>query len=173
MGTPIDQSWKQTLSDLGANQREIDFLSSWDATGDDLVFYCRILYAQDRRGVREAYNRKRRASMRARRKADPSLRVRNAVSARMWAALKGRSDGKLSSRLGYSLQDLMQRLESKFADGMSWDNYGRWHVDHIKPCAKFDLTDPVQFSECWALSNLQPLWAEDNIKKGAKYASAS
>jgi hypothetical protein len=44
------------------------------------------------------------------------------------------------------------------------------HVDHKRPCAAFDQTDPVQFAECWALDNLQPLWASDNIKKGARYA---
>jgi hypothetical protein len=50
--------------------------------------------------------------------------------------------------------------------GMSWDSYGEWHVDHVRPCSLFDQRDAVQFAECWALSNLQPLWAEDNVRKG-------
>lgn len=101
-----------------------------------------------------------------------SERVRSATASRLWAAIKGRSDGKLFSRLGYSVDELMAHLEVKFLDGMSWKNYGKWHIDHIRPCASYDLTDPEQFAECWGLSNLQPLWARDNIRKGAKYASA-
>ena len=53
-----------------------------------------------------------------------------------------------------------------FVQEMSWDNYGKWHVYHVRPCSLFDQQDAVQFAECWALSNLQPLWAEDNVRKG-------
>lgn len=99
----------------------------------------------------------------------PSRRIRNATEARMWTALKGRSDGKLFSRLTYSLSDLVNHLETKFADGMSWENYGDWHIDHIKPCALFDQTKPEEFTECWNLKNLQPLWESENVRKGAFY----
>ncbi len=102
----------------------------------------------------------------------PAARIRNAISARLWAAIKGRSDGRLFSRLGYSPEDLMYHLEVRFEPGMTWENYGSWHVDHKKPCALFDLTDQDQFGKCWALDNLQPLWAADNIKKGATYAGS-
>lgn len=102
----------------------------------------------------------------------PSQKLRNSVSARMWAALKGRSDGALFSRLGYSLEDLCFHLERLFQTGMTWANYGKWHVDHRKPCALFDQRNPEHFTECWALTNLQPLWAGDNIRKGARYGEA-
>lgn len=54
---------------------------------------------------------------------------------------------------------------------MSWENYGfyGWHIDHIKPCSKFDLTDPKQQEQCFHYSNLQPLWAIENFKKSDKY----
>ena len=52
---------------------------------------------------------------------------------------------------------------------MTQKNYGEWHVDHIKPCASFDLTDPKQQEICFHYTNLQPLWAIDNIKKGSKF----
>ncbi|WOB24759.1 MULTISPECIES: hypothetical protein [Xanthomonas] len=97
----------------------------------------------------------------------PSNRIANAVRARLWAALKGRTDGALFSRLSYSADELVAHLENQFLPGMSWDNYGAWHVDHIQPCAAFDQQNPQQFASCWALSNLRPLWAADNIKKGA------
>lgn len=113
----------------------------------------------------------------ARRKAStsPSQRIRAAVSGRMWSALKAqgiKKDRKLFDALGYSMDDLVRHLEGKFSAGMTWENYGRWHVDHIKPCALFDLTDSNQFDQCWALSNLQPLWASENVRKGARYACA-
>ncbi|CAH1677995.1 conserved hypothetical protein [Hyphomicrobiales bacterium] len=109
---------------------------------------------------------------RRKRRQDPKERIVEATRARIWAALRGRSDGALFSRLGYSKADLISHIEKRFTPGMAWNNYGRWHVDHIRPCASYDMTDASQFAECWALSNLQPLWAADNIRKGAKYAPA-
>jgi hypothetical protein len=51
---------------------------------------------------------------------------------------------------------------------MSWANYGRWHVDHKKSCASFELTQEDQFAQCWELGNLQRIWAKDNVRKGAR-----
>jgi hypothetical protein len=66
--------------------------------------------------------------------------------------------------LGCSIKQLKNHLENKFAVGMSWDNYGRdgWHIDHIKPCASFDLSKPEEQKKCFHYTNLQPLWAKDN-----------
>ncbi|RRU74140.1 hypothetical protein [Stenotrophomonas maltophilia] len=121
-----------------------------------------------RRAERLDRNSRRSAARRDRLAGDPAARIRNSVSARLWAALKGKTDGALFRRLGYSLQELTEHLQGLFAPGMSWDNYGKWHVDHVQPCASFDMTDPEQFRACWALGNLQPLWAADNIRKGAR-----
>lgn len=70
---------------------------------------------------------------------------------------------------GCSVDDLILHIESIFLDGMTWDNHGKWHIDHIKPCCAFDLTDPKQQRDCFHYSNLQPLWAVDNLKKSGKY----
>ena len=69
--------------------------------------------------------------------------------------------------LGCSIVELKAHLEAKFTDGMSWENYGEWHVDHIKPCASFENlgTCPKQQRECFHYSNLQPLWATENRQK--------
>lgn len=68
--------------------------------------------------------------------------------------------------IGCSIEQLKQHLEKQFKLGMSWFNYGKWHVDHIKPCASFDLTDIEQQKQCFNYTNLQPLWAEENLVKG-------
>ncbi len=73
-----------------------------------------------------------------------------------------------TKELGCSVVELKLYLESKFQPGMSWDNYGKWHVDHILPLSKFDLTDPEQFRKAVHFTNLQPLWASDNIRKRDK-----
>ncbi|CAG7580892.1 MAG: p100 [uncultured marine phage] len=68
--------------------------------------------------------------------------------------------------LGYSSEDLKVHLESLFTEGMSWENHGEWHIDHIYPVSKFDPNTDVK--EVNALENLQPLWAFDNLSKGNK-----
>src|SRR3546814_9626669 len=62
------------------------------------------------------------------------------------------------------------RLERQFLPGMSWDNRGEWHIDHIRPLCAFEFTSPddPQFREAWALTNLRPLWARDNLRKGGR-----
>lgn len=75
--------------------------------------------------------------------------------------------------LGYDVSDLKAHLESLFVDGMTWEKYlsGEIHVDHIRPVASFDIKSDrcPEFKKCWSLDNLQPLWAKDNLSKGAKY----
>lgn len=70
--------------------------------------------------------------------------------------------------LGCSAKELRRHLESQFKPWMNWGNYGRWHIDHIQPCASFDLTDPKQQEICFHYTNLQPLEAKKNIRKRAK-----
>ena len=71
--------------------------------------------------------------------------------------------------IGSSVPFVRKWIESKFVDGMTWDNHGEWHIDHIRPCASFDLTDPDQQKECFNYKNLQPLWAKDNLTKGDRF----
>jgi hypothetical protein len=64
--------------------------------------------------------------------------------------------------------ELKNHLEKKFTNGMSWANMGEWHIDHIIPCSSFDLTNIEQQMQCFHYSNLQPLWAKDNLSKSDK-----
>jgi hypothetical protein len=75
--------------------------------------------------------------------------------------------------MGCSIAYAYAYLEAQFAEGMSWENYGEWHIDHIRPCASFDLEDPVQQRECFHYTNLQPLWAKDNLSKSDKWEEAA
>lgn len=81
--------------------------------------------------------------------------------------------GRLVDLIGCPVSHLKLWLTFYFQPGMSWANYGDWHIDHIKPCAKFDLSDPAQQKLCFHYTNLQPLWAKDNLSKGAKYEEFS
>ena len=67
--------------------------------------------------------------------------------------------------MGCSIEFLKEYLEKQFKSGMNWDNYGEWHVDHIIPCVSFDLSDPEQQKKCFYYTNLQPLWAIENLEK--------
>lgn len=105
---------------------------------------------------------------------DHQFRLLKTLRSRLYAIVRrgmGKKKGSTLELLGCSLPELRQHLEAQFADGMSWDNYGRngWHVDHVRPCASFDLNDPDQQRQCFHYTNLQPLWAADNIRKGAKW----
>lgn len=71
--------------------------------------------------------------------------------------------------IGCSIPYLLDYLECQFDDEMSWSNYGKWEIDHIKPCAKFDLTKEEKQIQCFNYSNLQPLWKMDNMMKGATF----
>jgi hypothetical protein len=75
--------------------------------------------------------------------------------------------------LGCSINEFKKHLESKFSNGMSWDNYGSggWHIDHVLPCAVYDLKDPDEQKKCFHYSNLQPMWAIENFDKNASFQS--
>ena len=90
---------------------------------------------------------------------------------RLHHALKGNvKNGSAVHDLGCTLEELKVYLENQFQEGMTWENWKHdgWHIDHIKPLSIFDLTDPVQLKEACHYTNLQPLWAHDNISKGDK-----
>lgn len=72
--------------------------------------------------------------------------------------------------LKYSPEELISHLEKQFTDGMTWDNYGIWHLDHSLPITSFDIKEigDEEFMKCWSLSNLQPMWGEENIRKSNK-----
>ena len=112
-----------------------------------------------------------------RRKEDNEFRLYCNFSSNMRMSLKSIKSNGISKNgkswediVGYTLEDLINHLEPLFQEGMSWDNYGQWHIDHILPISSFNIQEigDDEFKKCWSLSNLQPLWAIDNIKKQNK-----
>jgi len=86
-------------------------------------------------------------------------------------SIKGNKNGrKWEDLVGFTFAQFKKHMEKQFTDGMTWENHGAWHIDHILPKSKFNFEKPEDedFKKCWALKNLQPLWAVENLKKHAK-----
>lgn len=115
------------------------------------------------------YGKERDAKIRA----TPRGRLDGAMSRGIYGALKGSKGGqRWETLVGYSLERLMRHLKKLFSPGMTFENYGKggWHVDHKIPKVVFNYTSHKHpdFLRCWALSNLQPMWEPDNLRKWAK-----
>lgn len=101
---------------------------------------------------------------------DPTFKLLKLLRSRTRSAIKGVvKSARTLELLGCSTEHLRNHLEAQFQPGMTWKNHGTkgWHIDHKRPCASFNLADPAQQKECFHWTNLQPLWAIDNIIKGA------
>jgi hypothetical protein len=102
------------------------------------------------------------------RKENIKIRLGSVLRDMIQRCLKGeKKETRTFKLLGYDTVKLKQRIECQFSEGMSWSNYGQWHIDHKKPISKFK--DGSNISVINALSNLQPLWAKDNLSKGNKF----
>lgn len=113
---------------------------------------------------------KKNAKRRERRKSDLCYRISERLRGRI-KNLLGRNKPEASSRsLGCTAKQLLAHLEGLLEPGMSWDNYGfyGWHIDHIIPLSAFDLTDLYQYRKACHYTNLQPMWAKQNLQKGSK-----
>jgi hypothetical protein len=105
-------------------------------------------------------------------KNDPVFKLIETLRHRVYLAVKDKNaikQYKYKEYIGCSRAELINHLEKQFKPGMTLRNHGKWHIDHIKPCAAFDKTDPKWELKCFHYTNLQPLWAHENIKKGDKY----
>ena len=92
----------------------------------------------------------------------------NRLRRRLHKFIGGGNSVSMRELLGCSYSELIIYLEQKFVDGMSWDNRGEWHIDHIIPCCHFDLTKEDDQRACFHYTNLQPLWSSENCSKGGR-----
>ena len=102
----------------------------------------------------------------------PIRKLAQSMKNGMRRSLRGEKGGVAWTKLvDYTPQALKKHIEQQFMEGMAWKNYGQWHIDHIRPVCSFSFNLPTDsgFKECWALSNLQPLWAFDNQSKGGRW----
>jgi hypothetical protein len=109
--------------------------------------------------------------MKKRRNSDPQFKLTGNIKASLRYSLKQKGIIKKWNSFGtyfkFSIDELMSHLEKQFSDGMTWNNYGKWHIDHICPIADFTYQShrDLEFIKCWDLENLRPLWAQDNWDK--------
>ncbi len=125
------------------------------------------------REYKARHKAERNAQLQARYRADLRYRLEVLLRNRTGTALRrrrlrGARVLKVADLIGCSIDELIAYIAKVFKPGMSWENHGEWHIDHIVPCAAFDLRDPDQQRTCFHYSNLQPLWAKDNLTKQAK-----
>lgn len=113
-----------------------------------------------------------RARVNERYRSEPAYRVSVLSRCRIRTALNGAGKSqKTTALVGCSPQFFADYLESLFLPGMTWKNHGEWHIDHIIPISKFDLSDDEQARRAFHYSNCRPLWAEENMKKGSRIAA--
>lgn len=122
------------------------------------------------RDYRFSNRQKRNAAMRLKIRTNVQFRLRMNIARRVLGALKRNSKlARTQQLVGCNFSFLRSWIQQKFKPGMAWNNYGEWHIDHIIPCAAFDLSRLEQQRQCFHYTNLQPLWAADNFEKGARF----
>jgi hypothetical protein len=105
---------------------------------------------------------------------DPVFRLKLTERTRIRQGLGGATKtARTTHLLGCSWEEFRKHLESLFVEGMTWGNMWQWHIDHIRPLASFDLTKEEDQRAAFHFSNHQPLWAVDNLRKGAKWGGAN
>lgn len=121
-------------------------------------------YRQEHKNQRNEHEKDKRGQ-------DIGYRILINLRTRLNRALKRNSKSKSTIQLiGCPIKQLKQYLQKQFKEGMSWANYGinSWHIDHITPCCSFDLSKPKEQRKCFHYTNLQPLWAGENLRKRSK-----
>jgi len=122
-----------------------------------------------RRERRDEINAKAAKHAKKRYRSDEQYRIKCQLRSRLYSAVRGNSKaGSAVKLLGCSVDDFKRYLEDQFEDGMSWRNRSEWHIDHIKPLAMYDLSDPEQLAIVCHYTNMRPMWANQNRSKGAK-----
>ncbi len=141
--------------------------SHWDNLRND----CKQCLTEWRKNNRKVLNENAKKYEKQRKLNDPEFKLLKTLRSRLLTALRCNNLKKNISTiklLGCSISDLKKYLELKFKDGMTWENHGKWHIDHIKPCASFNLLNETEQQKCFHFTNLQPLWAHENLSKGCK-----
>ena len=178
---PDDYREKAKQFYLNNKERRIRKTSDWARRNPDKVAKYSLISYTNRKAreeadpaLKEARTQKRRLLDSLRLKTNHTHRVKVNLRGALRQALRLHGDGRKTqsvvSLIGCSMSQLTSHLEKQFTPRMRWDNHGPrgWHIDHIIPCAAFDLSDPAQQRACFHFTNLRPLWAAENQRKSAK-----
>lgn len=173
--TDYKRYWYETHKELTKNRSKIR------AKSEEYKAWAKEYREKNRETIRsnnKRYEERNRESLKMRRQErmsnDKRFRLRYLLRLRLNNALSGRyKNGSAVKDLGCSVDEFVQHIESKFVKGMSWENRGAWHLDHIKPLSSFNLEDRNELLKACHFSNIQPLWAKDNLKKGSKLIPSS
>lgn len=121
------------------------------------------------KNYRQTYSKELNRYRREHMKININYRLSSYLRTRIYQTLKNINKSNSTRKLvGCSIEFLKQYLEQQFTKGMNWENYGKWHVDHIKLCCQFDLSKVSEQKECFNYTNLRPLWAKDNLSRSKK-----
>lgn len=135
------------------------------------IWYNRMQNKEYRKKNRYKLNKAGRRYYQKRYKEDINYKLNFNLHNRIYAAIKGNVKSKHTKELlGCSIEELKEHLEKQFKPGMTWKNYSYrgWHIDHIIPCSKFDLSKSIEQQKCFHYTNLQPLWQQENMIKKDK-----
>lgn len=165
------REWKQKNKD-----REKQNNKNWQSANKDRAIFNNKKWYQanverDKNRCKEWRNKNKKRineTSRNRRKTDVLFRLKSSLRTRLWWAIKNNhKTGSAVGNLGCTIEEFKVYLESLFQPGMTWDNWAKdgWHIDHIAPLCRFDLTNPEEFKKACHYSNLQPLWCKENLSK--------
>ena len=151
-------------------EKRLQYFSEWQKENQEhrkkyLKEY-REKNADDIRKTKRDYERNRKAR-------DPLYKLISNFRTAIYQVLKESNvekNGHYFDILGYTPEELIVHLENQFTEGMTWENYGEFHVDHKLPISSFNIKEigDEEFMKCWCLDNLQPMWGEENIRKSNK-----
>ena len=149
---------KYNVSEKGRAKRR-EYRQREDVKAKDLEY--------QKRRFQDPVNREnRRQKLKEKYDNDSLHRMKHLLRGRIKDCILGYKKSMSSEKLlGCSWEEARKYLESQFQEGMSWDNYGEWQIDHIIPCSRFDFSNPIHQRICFNYRNLQPLWAKDNKEK--------
>ena len=159
------------------SQKKLDYVKNWGLNNKEKVKGYKTKWRLNNKEYKSKWfqkNKKRILEKRSLRlKTDYNFKMKHQLGTRIRKALGGynKKSKKTVGLLGCTIEEFWIHLEKSFKPGMTRENYGKWHVDHIRPCASFDLSKPEEQAKCFHYTNLQALWAHENLCKGAKYVA--
>jgi hypothetical protein len=137
---------------------------------NDPEYRKKINEARNKYGKKPEQKIKRNQYLKNKLKTDFNYKLIHNIRVRIKDVLRGHSKSNSTiNMLGCTIDELWKHLESTFKPGMTKENHGLWHIDHIRPCSSFDLSNPEEQVKCFHYTNLQALWAHENLSKSNKY----